>query len=289
LAIRGDFDLAEPRAFVIGHPIGHSRSPMMHGYWLKRYGIAGSYEKIDVAPEAIPAFFARFRQEGWIGGNVTVPHKVAVMAHVEVLDDAAMAMGAANILWWKDGKLTGGNTDALGFLGNIDEQVPGWDRTARRALILGAGGAARAAVYGMITRGLSVAICNRTLGKAQDLARHFGHGAEAHGLADLPALLAEAEVVVNATSLGMAGKPPNRIDLAALKPGAVVYDVVYVPLKTDLLKAAAARGNPTVDGLGMLLHQGVEGFRRWFGTKPEVAPGLRKLLEDDIRATSPGA
>ena len=262
---------------------------MMHGYWLKRYGIEGSYEKLDVPPEALGDFFARFRKEKWVGGNVTIPHKLAVMTHVDRVDGVAQAMGAVNCMWWEDGTLVGGNTDALGFVGNLDERVPGWDKSARHAVIMGAGGAARAAAYGLKSRGLTVSLCNRTKEKAEKLAAHFGGEVSAHGIDALPQLLRNADLLVNATSLGMIGQAPLDVDLAALKSEAIVYDVVYVPLETALLKAAKARGLRTVDGLGMLLHQGVEGFRRWFGQTPEVTAELRKLLEDDIHAKTPGA
>lgn len=277
------------RAFVMGHPIAHSRSPMLHGYWLKRYGIPGSYERLDIPPAELGAFFGRFKQEGWIGGNVTVPHKTAVMQHVDRIDDAARAIGAVNTLWWEDGALIGGNTDAIGFIGNIDERVPGWSDGAKQAVVAGAGGATRAIVYGLRERGLEVALCNRTVSKAQALADYFGRGVSAHGADAIPGLLAEADLLVNATSLGMVGQPPLEIDLAPLKPSAVVYDIVYVPLETELLKAARARGLRTVDGLGMLLHQAVEGFRHWFGRTPEITAELRRILVDDIRAKTPGA
>jgi shikimate dehydrogenase len=277
------------QAYVIGHPIGHSRSPMMHGYWLRRYGIDARYDKLDVPPDQLSAFFQRFRDERLIGCNVTIPHKLAVMDQVDRIDDAAKAMGAVNCIWWEGDTLVGGNTDALGFLGNLDDLAPGWDKGATLALVIGAGGAARAAVYGFLSRGLKVAIANRTLAKAQALAEHFGKGVTAHELDDLPGLLAQADVVANVTSLGMVGQPPLQIDLGALKDTAVVCDAVYVPLETALVKAARARGLRAVDGLGMLLHQGVEGFDRWFGTRPEVTAELRKLLEDDIREKTPGA
>ena len=260
---------------------------MMHGYWLRRYGIEGSYEKLDVTPDQLAGFFDRFRKEGYVGANVTIPHKIAVMEHVDRIDDVAKAMGAVNCIWWDDGALVGGNTDALGFIGNLDEQVPGWDASAKRAVIQGAGGAARAAAYGLKTRGLEVALCNRTFSKAEKLAAELG--VTAHARDKLDALLADADVVVNATSLGMVGQPPNDIDLSPLKSDAIVYDVVYVPLETGFLKAARARGLRTVDGLGMLLHQGVAGFQRWFDVRPEVTAELRNLLEDDIRASTPGA
>ncbi len=278
-----------PRAFVMGHPIAHSRSPMLHGYWLERYRISGSYEPIDIAPEALADFFTRFRDAGWVGGNVTVPHKTAVIPFLDRVDEAAEAIGAVNTIWRDDDSLVGGNTDAAGFMGNIDELVPGWDETAKRAVLLGAGGAARAATYGLRARGLEVSVCNRTIATAQALAAHFGDRVSAHGLDALPALMGECDLLVNTTSLGMLGKPPLQIDLSPLKADAIVYDIVYVPLETDILKAAKARGNRTVDGLGMLLHQAVEGFAHWFGRRPEVTGELRKLLADDIRAKTPGA
>lgn len=280
--------MTAPRAFVMGHPIAHSRSPMLHGHWLQRYGIAGSYERVDVAPADLAAFFAGYREAGWVGGNVTVPHKLAVIPYLDRIDEAATTLGAVNTIWWEDGRLVGGNTDGIGFLGNLDELAPGWDRDAERAVVIGAGGAARAAAYGLGARRLSVALCNRTVSTAQDLAARFG-GMTGHGLDALPALMRDADLLVNTTSLGMAGKPPLEVDLSTLKPGAVVCDVVYVPLETGLLKAAKARGHRTVDGLGMLLHQAGEGFRHWFGQAPEVTRELRTLLIDDIRAKTPGA
>ncbi len=280
--------MTSPRAFVMGHPIAHSRSPMLHGYWLKWYGIAGSYERVDVAPDDLETFFATYREAGWAGGNVTVPHKLAVIPYLHRIDEAATKLGAVNTIWWEHGRLVGGNTDWIGFLGNLDELAPGWDREARRAVVIGAGGAARAAAYALGERGLSVALCNRTAAKAAELAAHFG-GMSGHPLDALPALMRDADLLVNTTSLGMLGKPPLEVELATLKPGAVVYDVVYVPLETGLLKAAKARGHRTVDGLGMLLHQAVEGFRHWFGQTPEVTEELRTLLIDDIRAKTPGA
>jgi len=277
------------RAFVMGHPVAHSRSPMLHGYWLERYGIEGTYERVDVPAEGLKDFFDTYREVGWLGGNVTVPHKTAVIPFLDRVDAAVEAMGAVNTLWWEDDTLVGGNTDYIGFLGNIDELVPGWDASAQRATVLGAGGAARAAIYGLRSRCLEVLLCNRTVAKAEALATHFGDGVSAHGLDKLPGLLEQSDLLVNTTSLGMVGQPPLDIDLSPLKAGAIVYDVVYVPLETAILKAAKAGGHRTVDGLGMLLHQAVEGFSHWFGRRPEVTAELRTLLADDIRAKTPGA
>lgn len=281
--------MKKTRAFVMGHPIAHSRSPMLHTYWLKRYGIEGSYELIDMLPEGLKEFFDTYREKGWIGGNVTVPHKTAVIPYLNRVDEAAKAMGAVNTISWDGDNLLGGNTDSIGFMGNIDELFPGWDASAKRAVVLGAGGASRAAIFGLLGRGLEVSICNRTVAKADDLAKHFGGSVSAHGLEKLSTLMADCDLLVNATSLGMVGQPPLEIDLSPLKQDAIVYDVIYVPLETAILKAAKAKGHRTVDGLGMLLHQGVEGFSRWFGRRPEVTPELRKLLIEDIRAKTPGA
>lgn len=277
------------RAFVMGHPIAHSRSPMLHGYWLRRYGIDGSYERLDIPPAEVDAFFAGFRAAGWAGGNVTVPNKTAVIPHVGRLDDAAQAMGAVNTLWYEGQTLVGGNTDAIGFLGNLDERAPGWDAKPGQAALLGAGGAARAAIFGLRQRGFRVGIYNRTRAKAEALAARFGAGVTAHGLEELAAALPTIDLLVNATSLGMTGQPANTLDLAALPAHAIVHDVVYAPLETGLLRAAAVRGLRTVDGLGMLLHQAVAGFRHWFGVTPEVTAELRAILEADIRAKTPSA
>lgn len=273
-----------PKACVMGHPVAHSRSPMIHGYWLETLGIAGAYELADVAPADFAAFLRGLRGRGYVGGNVTVPHKEAAHRHVDRRDAASEAIGAVNTVWYEDGLLVGSNTDAHGFLAHLDATVAGWSANVRSGLVLGAGGAARAIAYALLARGIAVALANRTRTRARELAGHFGGRVSAHGLDELPRLLGDADLLVNATSLGMAGKPPLDIDLAPLKPGAVVYDIVYVPLETSLLKSAKAKGHATVDGLGMLLHQAVPGFARWFGVTPAVTPGLRALVEADIRA-----
>ncbi|NND93052.1 MAG: shikimate dehydrogenase [Granulosicoccus sp.] len=277
------------RAFVMGHPIAHSRSPLLHGYWLKKMGIEGTYERLDIAPDRLNAFFSDYRETGWVGGNVTVPHKSAVIPYLDRIDSNARALGAVNTIWWDDGQLIGGNTDGIGFMDNLDELAPGWDSGARNSVIIGAGGAARAAVHGVLGRGLSVSLCNRTQSKAQALAEYFDGDVRAHSLDELPGLLEDADLLVNTTSLGMVGQPPLDIDLAPLKPTATVYDIVYVPLETPLIIEAKAKGHPVVGGLGMLLHQGVPGFSHWFGQTPTVSVELRNLLTDDIVAKSPSA
>ncbi len=272
-----------PRAFVIGHPINHSRSPLIHGYWLRQLGIEGSYDKIDVRPEALSDFLGSLRAERFVGGNVTVPHKTAVLSLVDEVDEAAAAIGAANTLWFADDRLMAGNTDALGFVGSLDASAPGWDARPHQAVVLGAGGAARAVVYALIGRGFEVCIVNRTLANAVDLAATFDAGAWAYSWSELPGLLKTAALLVNTTCLGMAGQPSLEIDLGELGSGALVCDIVYVPLETDLLRQARRRGHRTVDGLGMLLHQAAPGFSRWFGVEPRVTPALRAVIEADIR------
>ena len=278
-----------PRAFVIGHPIAHSRSPLIHGTWLRDYGIAGSYERIDVPPEGIGDFVGAMRGGGFVGGNVTVPHKTALMPLVDHLDAAARAIGAVNTLWFEEGRLVGGNTDAAGFVTSLDAEAPGWDMVGRRAVVLGAGGAARAIVHGLRNRGFSIVLANRTLSAAQTLAGSFGPTVTAIPWAALPLAMGSTDLLVNTTSLGMQGKPPLAVDLAGLDPAAVVGDIVYVPLDTDLLRAARRRGNRAVGGLGMLLHQAVPGFERWFGVRPAVTPALRAALDADVRAATGGA
>ncbi|MGN6145233.1 MAG: shikimate dehydrogenase [Mesorhizobium sp.] len=278
--------MAEPvkKAFVIGHPIAHSRSPKIHGHWLAAHGIAGSYEAIDVAPADLAAFLAGLRKNGFSGGNVTLPHKQAAFSFIDHRDAAAEAIGAANTLWFEDGRLCGTNTDTHGFAANLDDRAPGWaDRGA--AVVLGAGGASRAVIYALKARGVNdIRIANRTLARAEELRDRFGAGITAHPLEAVPELLGDAGLLVNTTSVGMAGKGKEELpaDPALLPSHAVVTDIVYVPLETPLLAAARARGLKTVDGLGMLLHQAVPGFERWFGIRPRVTPELRALIVADL-------
>lgn len=264
-----------PRAGVAGWPIAHSRSPIIHGYWLAKHGLAGSYERVPVAPDEAEAFFANLARGDFAGLNVTVPHKELAARACDALEPVAAALGAANTLWVENGRLYGTNTDVEGFLANLDEGAPGWDANPGPAIVLGAGGAARAVIHGLASRGFApIAIVNRTLDRAA-LLTGLAPVASAHGYDDLPKLLEMARLVVNTTSLGMKGSPPLDIDLAPLDPAALVTDIVYVPLETPLLAMARARGNPVVDGLGMLLHQAVPGFERWFGVRPKVDAALR--------------
>jgi shikimate dehydrogenase len=272
-----------PRACVMGSPVAHSRSPLLHGYWLKNLGISGSYEREEVSEIEFPAFLRGLRQHGYVGGNVTVPHKEAAFREVDRLDSAAQAIGAVNTVWFEGEELNGSNTDVHGFIAHLDGSIPRWNESVRRAVVVGAGGAARAIAHGLLGRGVGVALANRTLARAEELAAHYGPPTSAHTFAELPELFPGADLLVNATSLGMTGKPPLTFDIATLKADAIVYDVVYVPLETTLLAAAKANGHRVVDGLGMLLHQAVPAFARWFGATPTVTPELRALIEADIR------
>lgn len=270
------------RAFVIGHPIAHSRSPRIHGHWLKAYDLAGSYEAIDVAPDDLAGFIGGLQENGFCGGNVTIPHKETVAALVGRLDDAAERIGAVNTLWFADGCLWGGNTDVHGFAANLDEHAPGWAKNGP-AVVLGAGGAARAVIHALKERGVAdIRIINRTLERALELRDRFGGGTSAHRMDSTGELLSDAGLLVNTTALGMHGNEGLPADPAALPDRAIVTDIVYVPLETPLLAAARERGLKCVDGLGMLLHQAVPGFERWFGKRPEVTPQLRNLILADL-------
>ena len=269
-------------ACVIGWPIKHSRSPLIHGYWIGQHGLAADYRLEAVAPEAFADFIRNLDARGYAGANITIPHKEAALELSEP-DDRARAVGASNTLWLDNGRLRSTNTDVEGFTANLDAAVPGWDRRAGEAVVLGAGGSARAVVYGLIERGISkINVVNRTLDRAQALRERFGAVVQPANWTALPHLLARAGLLVNTTSLGMTGQPPLEIDLGPLPRQAVVTDLVYVPLETALLAAARGRGHAVADGLGMLLHQAVRGFQLWFGVRPEVTPELRSLIEADL-------
>lgn len=271
------------RAFVTGWPVRHSRSPMIHWHWLKAYGINGSYEHAEVAPEDLEAFLRGCGADGFVGGNVTIPHKEAAFSLVEAADGEAAALGAVNTVWLDGGRLHGANTDGLGFLANLDDGAPGWDERKSVSVILGAGGAARAVARSLGRRGFgAVVVANRTAARAAAVAALAGEAGRAVGYDELWRWLPSADLVVNATSLGMTGKDRLDVHLGELPGHAVVNDLVYVPLETELLAQARANGNRAVDGLGMLLHQAVPGFERWFGVRPKVTPELRALVEADI-------
>lgn len=267
-----------PRAFVTGWPVSHSLSPALHSYWLRHHGLAGSYELQPVRPEEFADFLRSFPKKGFIGGNVTIPHKEAAYAGLDDLDRTAKALGAVNTLWLEGDRIIGGNTDAYGFACNLDDRVPEW-RNGKNAIILGAGGASRAVIHAVESAGYkSIHILNRTKERAQNLAKQFGEPCAAHPLDSFEKLAGEADLLVNATSLGMGHNDTLPISLNSLHSGTIVTDIIYTPLETAMLRAARERGLPTADGLGMLLHQAVPGFEKWFGHRPEVTQELRRHI-----------
>ena len=270
-----------PAACLIGWPAAHSRSPLIHHYWLRTLGIEGGYNIEAVPPEGFAEFVLHLSTHGFVGANVTLPHKERALA-LSKPDDRAGAVGAANTLWYDGDELRSTNTDIEGFVGNLDASVPGWDKVAD-ALVLGAGGASRAVLFGLLERGIRhVHLANRTMARAHALADQFGANVHPVAWDAISGLLPRANLLVNTTSLGMHGQPALALDVGLLPPDAVVADLVYVPLRTPLLTAAQARGLKTADGLGMLLHQAVRGFELWFGQRPEVTSELRALVEADL-------
>jgi len=271
-------------ACVIGYPARHSRSPKLHRYWIARYGIDADYRAEEIAPEQFAAFIKCLAERGYVGANCTMPHKEAALALSEP-DERARIIGAANTLWLERGRLCSTNTDAEGFLGALDRSSPGWAKRTREAVVLGAGGAGHAIVYGLIERGLAaVHVVNRTTERAGELRERFGSTVQPAAWSDIPRLLQGARLLVNSTALGMSGKEPLDIDISTMAANAVVADAVYVPLETPLLAAARRRGFGVSNGLDMLLHQAVRGFELWFGVRPEVTSEQRALLVADIEA-----
>jgi shikimate dehydrogenase len=283
-------EASAPRAGVVGWPIGHSRSPTIHRYWLNQLGIPGSYEKFAVRPEEFHQFADKIGENGFRGANVTAPHKEAAFEACDRRTPVAEALGAVNTLWRQDGQLWGDNTDVAGFLANLDESASGWVARKKLAVVIGAGGAARGIIYALVSRGFErVVVVNRTQARADALAAHFGGSIAATPWTDLATELSSADLLVNASTLGMVGHPPLSIDLGPLPDHAVVTDAVYVPLQTPLIEAARARGLRAVEGLGMLLHQAAPSFARWFGQRPVVTPALRALVEAEVTATTEAA
>jgi shikimate dehydrogenase len=269
-----------PLAGVIGNPVAHSRSPRLHRHWLARYGIAGDYVPLHVHEQDLALVLRALPKMGFVGVNITIPHKVAVMELADQVSDRAILIGAANMLIFRaDGRILADNTDGFGFLANLRQGAPSWQAGAGPAAVLGAGGAARAVIEALLDAGVPrIMIANRTRTKAEILRRDFGTRLEVVDWVQAGNMIEEASLVVNTTSLGMTGQAELRLPLDGLHPGQVVTDLVYTPLRTRLLAAAEAAGCVTVDGLGMLLHQAVPAFERWFGRRPEVDAALRAAV-----------
>jgi shikimate dehydrogenase len=267
-------------AAVIGWPIAQSKSPLIHGYWLKKHGIDGFYMAVAMPPAGFRAGVRKMIALGFAGANVTIPHKEAALAMADEATQRAREIGAANTLVFRaDGSILADNTDGEGFLNNLLQRQPDWSAAAGPALVLGAGGAARAVIHALLQSGAPrVMLANRTRSRARNLRDHFGIRVKVVDWEDLPVVMPDAKTLVNTTSLGMTGQPPLNVSLRGLPVEALVTDLVYNPLMTDLLLAAQHRGNPVVDGLGMLLHQAVPGFEAWFGVRPVVDDALRELV-----------
>jgi shikimate dehydrogenase len=271
------------QACIIGWPVAHSRSPIIHGYWLKKYGIDGSYTKRAVQPDEVAAFLRNLRADGLAGCNVTIPHKQAAYAAAAVRTDAARAVAVANTLWLEGDRLFADNTDGIGFVRHLRASMPGFDAGGHAVTVLGAGGAARCVIQAMLECGTpEVRVFNRTRDRADVVARHFGPRVKPYDWRDRADRSRDVGLLINATSLGMQGAADLDMPLAQLADACIVADLVYVPLETSLLAAARARGLATVDGLGMLLHQATPGFEKWFGVAPEVTDELRALVVADI-------
>ncbi|SDW12448.1 shikimate dehydrogenase [Roseicitreum antarcticum] len=269
-----------PVAGVIGCPIAHSKSPKLHGYWLSKYEINGYYIPLHVTEGDLERVVKALPAMGFRGCNVTIPHKERALALADIATDRARKIGAANTLTFKDdGQIHADNTDAYGFMQNIRQVWPEWSASVGPITVLGAGGAARAVVVALLEEGATdIRIVNRTRDRAEDLVAAFGKGTTAADWADLPDLLPDTATLVNTTALGMAGGAPLDLSLDSLPKESLVTDIVYTPLNTNLLMSAAQRGCKTVDGLGMLLHQGAPGFAQWFGVMPEVDDDLRRVM-----------
>jgi shikimate dehydrogenase len=271
---------AIPLAGVIGHPVAHSKSPRLHAHWLRALGIRGHYVPMDVAPADLETVLRTLPKAGFVGANVTIPHKERMLEIADLVTDRATLIGAANtVIFRGDGKIHADNTDGYGFIENIRQSAPEWEASAGPAVVLGAGGAARAVIVALREAGVpEIVICNRTRARADRLKQEFGTRLRVEDWVQAGNVLEEAATVVNTTSLGMVGHPELRVPLDGLRPGTVVNDLVYAPLQTRLLRVAAQMGCVTVDGLGMLIHQAVPGFERWFGMRPVVDAATREAL-----------
>ena len=269
-----------PLAGVVGDPIAHSKSPRLHGHWLKRYGIEGQYVPLHVAESDLETVIRALPKMGFVGINVTIPHKISVMSLADQVSDRAILIGAANTLTFRpDGKILADNTDGHGFMANLKDHAPEWDPKSGPVAVFGAGGAARAVIVALADAGVpEIFLSNRTRPKAEALKAEFGTRVQVVDWVQAGNMLEDAKAVVNTTSLGMVGKLELRVPLDGMKEGTIVNDLVYTPLETPLLKHAKDNGCLAVDGLGMLLHQAAPGFERWFGQTPTVDDELRRVV-----------
>ncbi len=271
------------KACVIGSPVSHSRSPLIHSYWLKKYGITGTYDRVEVLPDQLAAFLQRIRGGELAGCNVTIPLKERAFELVDCTNEQTGKLKSLNTIFMSQGMLCGISTDGAGFMANLADAVKGWSCTSKHVVILGAGGAARALVAALADAGVGgIKIVNRTMTRAEAISTEFQDKVKAHSWDDLTDLLGNADLLINSTSLGMTGQPPLVVSVERLKPEAVVADIVYAPLETELLRRARQLGHRCVDGLGMLMHQAVPGFEKWFGIRPEVTDELREIIAADI-------
>lgn len=270
-------------ACVIGWPISHSRSPLIHNYWISQYGFDAIYEKVPVRPEQLEEFFRTFQDQGYIGCNVTLPHKENAFHILNAADEPTRRLRAVNTVYVSNGKLLGTNTDGEGFLNSLKAALPTLGFTDIRAVVIGAGGAAASIADALLTSGTSeIALVNRSRDRAEQLRNRLGNRIVVLPWEQRADALTDCQLLVNTTSLGMTGQPALQISLDRLPTTAAVADIVYSPLRTDLLEQARARGNPTIEGLGMLLHQAVRGFELWFGIRPVVTRELHDLIAKDI-------
>ena len=268
-----------PLAGVVGCPISHSKSPRLHGHWLKTYGIEGHYVPMHIEKEDFADAIRNMPKLGFVGCNVTIPHKISALEIADVITDRASMIGAANTLTFRDGKIYADNTDGYGFTANVWQGEPDWKPDLGPALVLGAGGAARAIIVALLDSGVpEIILTNRTRANAEALRSDFGAKVRVIEWVNAGDAVADAHTVVNTTSLGMKGGPEFKVNLDKLRADQLVTDIVYTPLRTHLLNEAEKAGCRTVDGLGMLLHQAVPGFERWFGRRPEVTEELRQLM-----------
>lgn len=275
------------RACVIGWPIAHSRSPLIHNHWLSVHEIDGAYGIEAVRPEDFPDFLSTLGERGYIGTNITVPHKEAALRLSDAADETAIAIGAANMIWLENSTLRATNTDCYGFVTHLNVMAPEWKKRDGPVAVLGAGGAARAVLYGLLQSGVAeIRLFNRTRNRAETLAQQFGSKIKIGDWADRSRQLEDCILLVNTTTLGMTGAASLEIDLERLPSDAAVMDIVYVPLETVLIRQASEHGLRTIDGLGMLLHQAVPAFETWFGVRPAVTDELRQILISDLEAQS---